>query len=57
VKAMSRWYDSEAEEIGGPSLDPFWRTRRGKAVLLSLFFGSVLAGAGIGWALRLFGWS
>jgi len=54
---MSRWYDSEAEEIGGPSLDPFWRTRRGKAVLLSLFFGSVLAGAGIGWALRLFGWS
>ena len=38
---MSRWYDSEAEKIGGRSLDPFWRTRCGKAVLLSVFLVSM----------------
>jgi hypothetical protein len=53
---MSRWYDSEAEKIGGPSLDSFWRIRRGKGVLLSVFLGSIAAGVGIGYALRLFGW-
>jgi hypothetical protein len=53
---MSRWHDSEAEKIGGPNLDPFWHTRRGKAILLSVFLGSIAAGVGIGYALRLFGW-
>ncbi len=54
---MSRWYDQQAEKIGGLSLDPFWRTRRGKVILLGVLLGSIAAGAGIGCVLRLFGWS
>ena len=36
---MSRWYDERAERIGGLSLDPFWRTRRGKVILLGCSWG------------------
>jgi hypothetical protein len=54
---MSRWYDQQAEKIGGLNLDLFWRTRRGKVILLSVLFGSIAAGAGIGCVLRLLGWS
>ena len=56
-EAMSRWYDDEAEKHGQIVLDPFWRTRRGKLMLLAIFTTSVAAGAGIGLVLRLFGWS
>ena len=52
---MSRWYDERAERIGGLSLDLFWRTRRGRVILLGVFLGSIVAGVGIGYALRLFG--
>ncbi len=54
---MSRWYDEQAEEYGQIVLDPFWRTWRGKLILLAVFVASIAAGAGIGLVLRLFGWS
>ena len=56
-EAMSRWYDEQAEKHGQIVLDPFWRTRRGKLMLLAIFTASIAAGAGIGLVLRLFGWS
>ena len=56
-EVMSRWYDEQAERHGQIVLDPFWRTRRGKLLLLAIFVTSIAAGAGIGLVLRLFGWS
>jgi hypothetical protein len=56
-EVMSRWYDEQAEKHGQIVLDPFWRTRRGKPMLLAVFTTSIAAGAGIGLVLRLFGWS
>ena len=43
---MSRWYDEQAEKHGQIVLDPFWRTRRGKLMLLAIFTTSIAAGAG-----------
>ena len=56
-EVMNRWYDEQAEKHGQIVLDPFWRTRRGKLMLLAIFTTSIAAGAGIGLVLRLFGWS
>lgn len=52
-EAMSRWYDEQAEKHGQIVLDPFWRTRRGKLMVLAVFVASIAAGAGIGLVLRL----
>ena len=54
---MTRAYDDRAEKVCGLNIDPFWRTRIGKLILLAVFLASIGVGAGIGYILRLFGWS
>jgi hypothetical protein len=49
---MSREYDTIAERHGGLRLDPFWKTWRGKLVLLAAWLVSIGAGAVIAWTAK-----